>query len=480
MSEDMKNKLHNAAREATKVLGTDINPISLEDRVNMTPVNDVEWGGLRGQSFCKPTNLEMKEILAKYEVDGIQYSLNCEPDFSNVAIANVKISNMTKDLQHDRRATMKRLLKTDWAKENGLTNITQMEEYIKNNHLTIHESLDGLSEYVIEEKIHSFFRHAGGRALYRKFENPESGRFIRTKIKQGVVYTGKATTHVIEKTEEAIENTKEIICKQTEKFISNDYKNIHKSGVNEAVDAAIFAAVYSTTKNTIAVIKGEEGKKEAFKEIIYDVSSAATLGYVTGAVKEVFNISESNNATLLVNSTVQISKQVIAYMQGDIDETKLINNIAETSVMLAAAYAGKLIGAQLIPIPYVGPYIGEMFTTAICSELISVIKETKEFERHNKKIISLYHRAEKEIKVSNLRLSEIVEFENNELKQAIDDGFSNIYKGINMNSYDDLLQGLFIIGSRFGMTEDNFREGTVTKENLFKNVDNVRVIGKRV
>ena len=478
MNDKNNGTIERIGQQATKVLGTDINPISLEDRVNRTPINDVEWSGLRGQSFCRPTSASMKRTLKKYKVDGISYSLNCEPDFDKVAIVKVKISDMTENLQHDRRSTIKKILKTDWAKKKKISTVSDMELYIRNHNLTIHESPDGVSEYLIEEKIHSFFKHDGGRGKYRKFENPEHERIVQTRISQGIVVVNKTTVKFVETIEESIDNTKDYISEQTSRFMSENFKEIHTAGVDEAVNSALFAAAFSTARNTISVINGKENAKDAIKEIVYDTASAAVLGYATGVVKETLNFGNVGDAALLVNGTVQISKQVISYVNGNIDEQQLLNNIAETTVQLAAAQVGRIIGSQLIPIPIVGPYIGEMITTAICSEIISTIKATKEFEKQNQKYISLYHRAEREIRASNERLTSIIETENDELRAIIQEGFQNIYNGINDNSYDLITKGLEIIGSKFGISEEELKKDNVTRENLFKYKDKVIVIGE--
>lgn len=279
---------------------------------------------------------------------------------------------------------------------------------------------------------------------------------------------------------DSVKNSKDFISENTGRFMSENFKQINAAGVDEAVNSAMFAAVLSTTKNTISVIKGEESATEAIKEILYDTSSAAVLGYATGVVKDVFNIGELGDAALLVNGTIQISKQVFSYVNGEIDERQLLNNVAESTAYLAAAYVGRIIGSQLIPIPIVGSYIGEMITTAICSEVISTIKTTKEFEKKNKKYISLYHRAEREIKASNERLKSIIEAENEELKIIIREGFESIYNGINDNSYDLMIKGLGAIGSKFGISEEELKKDRVTRENIFKNRDKVITIGKGV
>lgn len=284
-------------------------------------------------------------------------------------------------------------------------------------------------------------------------------------------YTGKRII------EDSLNNTKDFINEQTGRFMSENLKQIHAAGVDEAINSALFAATFSTVKNMHSVIKGEESVKEAVKEILFDTSSAAVLGYATGAAMEKLDFARGD-AALLVNGTIQISKQVFSYVNGEIDEQQLLNNVAETTVHLAAAYVGRMIGAQLIPISYVGPYIGEMITTAICSEVISTIKDTKEFKKQNQKYISLYREAEQEIRLSNERLTAIIESENNELKKILQDGFTEIHDGINDNSYDLIMNGLAKIGSKFGMNDEDFKKNLVTKENLFKNTDKIRIIGK--
>lgn len=325
-----------------------------------------------------------------------------------------------------------------------------------------------VSSDVSEEEVVALAKTAAKEVQIRK-------TFGIDDNKAPVTATGYTAKKVID---DSIKDTKNFISEQTGRFMSENFKAIHAAGVDEAINSAMFAATFSTVKNIHSVIKGEESGKEAIKEILFDTSSAAALGYATGAVMEKFNIGARGDAALLVNGMIQISKQVFAYVNGNIDEQQLLNNIAETTVHLAAAYVGRIIGSQLIPIPIVGSYIGEMITTAICSEVISTIKDTKEFEKQNQKYISLYRRAEQEIRLSNERLTAIIESENNELKRILQDGFTEIHNGINENSYDLIMNGLAKIGSKFGMKDEDFKKNLVTRENLFKNTDNIRIIGK--
>ena len=460
----------------------EVGPISHKERVDHTPISDGEWKtllgteGERGISRFYPKDPGRSEILKKYGTYHIKYNINAEPDFSNFAIAQVKISNMSANRQGNNFPNADaKLVGTKWATDRGLFDKQSIENYRKDNNLTWHEKCDGVTMELVPEEIHSNFPHLGGVSIMSHVIN-EDGVTVGSVII-------KAHQSVIE-FQETINNAtiiaKDFISAQTGRFMSENFKQINAAGVDEAVNSAMFAAVLSTTKNTISVIKGEESATEAIKEILYDTSSAAVLGYTTGVVKDVFNIGELGDAALLVNGTIQISKQVFSYVNGEIDERQLLNNVAESTAYLAAAYVGRIIGSQLIPIPIVGSYIGEMITTAICSEVISTIKTTKEFEKKNKKYISLYHRAEREIKASNERLKSIIEAENEELKIIIREGFESIYNGINDNSYDLMIKGLGAIGSKFGISEEELKKDRVTRENIFKNRDKVITIGKGV
>ena len=193
---------------------------------------------------------------------------------------------------------------------------------------------------------------------------------------------------------------------------------------------------------------------------------------------EKLNASYSQTA-LLVTGTVQISRQMIAYVNGEIDEKELVTGIAETTACLGAAYIGKCVGMAIgnMIVPgvggMIGQYVGEMITTAICSQVISTIRYSKEVDKQNRKIISLYRRAEAEIRVSQDRLEYIIEKENNELLYTLEEGFAEIIQGIQMNSYKQMEDGIAVIGSRFGLTREELLRDNVTRKNIFSQADGI-------
>lgn len=307
--------------------------------------------------------------------------------------------------------------------------------------------------------------------LMRQFMsgNPEnletSTRMIAKEINSRTVMRAEAMPMYIEN-----------YTNETRSFFSSEQiRVLNEAGWDEAMSSVAFATSLSVTRNVISVYKGEEEIDEAVKDILIDTSSAAILGYVTGVTMEKLAVSKSD-ASLLVNGTIQISKEIISYVNSNIDEEELIEHITEDIAYLVAAQIGKCIGEVLIPIPLVGSYVGEMITTAICAETISTIKFSKEFEKKNSKMISLYKNAEQQIRESQARLEDIIQKENNELLKSIEIGFEDILEGIRNNSMEQIDKGLLIIGEKFGLSEKDLSKDLVTKDNLFTNVDDVLVI----
>ena len=173
----------------------------------------------------------------------------------------------------------------------------------------------------------------------------------------------------------------EDIAQKTSSFMSENHAKINKAGVSNALASAEFAAAFSVAKNAMSVIRDEKDGEDAAKEVLKDTVSAGVLGYATGAISEAAKVKglKENRTALLVNGTIQITKQIYSYVNSDIDEKQLVQNIAETTAYLTAAYAGRIVGEAVGmaaggPIgAAVGQYVGEMITTAVCSTIIDTV-----------------------------------------------------------------------------------------------------------
>mgnify|MGYP004691630749 FL=1 len=184
--------------------------------------------------------------------------------------------------------------------------------------------------------------------------------------------------------------TENVVHKISDTDFAMKAKGINQAGKEEAVNSAIFASALSVTTNAVSVVKGEKDCKEAVKDTVKDTVTAAAAGYATGALMKQIAL-EHTEASILVNGSVQIAKQVMSLASGEITTDEFIAKTAETAAYITAGYIGKCVGGAigevLIPIPvvgaYIGQYVGEVVTTLICSNLIDTIRFSKEFEKRN-------------------------------------------------------------------------------------------------
>ena len=465
----------------------DLDVTSKEDRIKQTPITNGEWKrpdgseAQRGNGRFVPTDKERKKILKKYGTKYINYR-NGKPDFSPYAAETVKIYNMEGGNEQSRARNFananREFLKKEKAMELGLKTQTDVEQYMKSKGYTWHELDDGVTMQMVPSEINNSFSHSGGVSTMKNIEESEDGfRLIGHTIGVQKVKLNQKVVKIKHQIRDTIGKSNTFIDDATERFISTQFAEINRSGLNEAAASAMFAATLSITKNTILVCKGEENADEALKQVLIDTSSSAVLGYAAGTVEGTLGLADTSSAYLLVNATVQTSKHMITYINGEIDGKQMAENIAESSVYLVSAYIGKSIGGTIGTFlaggpglgTYIGQYIGEMITTAICTEVISTIKLEREFNKQNAKIVSLYKNAEREIRQSQARLTELVQRENNELIVAIQSGFDDIKLGIETNSYETIKKGLSVIGSKFGFNEEDFAKDLITRENLFSN-----------
>ena len=277
--------------------------------------------------------------------------------------------------------------------------------------------------------------------------------------------------------------TENVVHKISDTDFAMKAKGINQAGKEEAVNSAIFASALSVTTNAVSVVKGEKDCKEAVKDTVKDTVTAAAAGYATGALMKQIAL-EHTEASILVNGSVQIAKQVLSLASGEITTDEFIAKTAETAAHITAGYIGKCVGGAigevLIPIPvvgaYIGQYVGEVVTTLICSNLIDTIRFSKEFEKRNSQVIALYKRAEHEIRASQNTLKYIINKENGNLVKNVSDGLQDILDGIKNNSYDSIQGGIISIGNEFGMTENDFKKDLITKDNIFSGSDETIIL----
>lgn len=152
----------------TKIVKPESNLLSsYKERLDQVPKNDTNrggWEGERGESKYIPSNAEIKKLLEKYNMDGIEYN-NAIPDFSAFSKATVEIDNMTSNRNNNfRQADL--LCAEKWSKEgrDGKTDWTPRDvaNWRRDNGYSWHECNDTKTCQLIPTKVNDYFGHLGG------------------------------------------------------------------------------------------------------------------------------------------------------------------------------------------------------------------------------------------------------------------------------------------------------------------------------
>lgn len=153
---------------------------SYKERLDQTPLDGPRghWEGERGSSKFIPSNEEIKNILAKFGLDGIEYK-NGVPDFSRCSECTVEIENMSPQRrgkggnfeQCDAKCAEvwnqeKRDGRSDWTARD-------VEQWRMENKYTWHERNDRKTCDLVPTEINDYFGHLGGVSECMKALNSE-------------------------------------------------------------------------------------------------------------------------------------------------------------------------------------------------------------------------------------------------------------------------------------------------------------------
>jgi len=152
-----------------------------EERMNQTPTDKNNerghWEGERGESKYIPTNEEIKEILAKYGLDGIEYT-DAIPDFSECSESTVEIDEMSDNRDANFRQADQKCAE-QWNKEarDGKTDWTARDvaNWRRENGYSWHECNDRKTCQLIPTEINDYFGHFGGVGECKKANSQEDG-----------------------------------------------------------------------------------------------------------------------------------------------------------------------------------------------------------------------------------------------------------------------------------------------------------------
>lgn len=217
----------------------------------------------------------------------------------------------------------------------------------------------------------------------------------------------------------------------------------YQAGLKTAETAAIISASVSTVKNFVAVAKGEKDVGEAALDVVSDTSVSAVLGFSTGytgsAIKGLMQnskstyirgLSKTNVAGTLVATTVSVSKIMLKYLKGEIDETQCLMELGQEGTGMVSSAMFAAVGQVVIPVPVLGGLIGGMFGYALSSAtygiLVNSLQEEKMAHEYRIKVEKACEEHIKNIRKYRAEIEKII----NEYLSGSMDIFSNSFSGI--------------------------------------------------
>ena len=148
--------------------------------------------------------------------------------------------------------------------------------------------------------------------------------------------------------------------------------DMHKAGMQGGMYAAGGAAVFEGARSIYRAYNDDIQFGDALQNMAVGSAKAFTTGYVTTAVSKGVThttshllgegvgqtMMKSNASTAIAYGIVQSGKSMVSYLNGEIDEVELGNQISHTAITGSASFYYGAVGQMLIPIPVVGALVG--------------------------------------------------------------------------------------------------------------------------
>ena len=190
----------------------------------------------------------------------------------------------------------------------------------------------------------------------------------------------------------------------------------HRAGLEAAKGAAVISGAISIVQNSIAFAQGDKDLQEALTDTAKTTAKSAGTAYISAAAgsliksglqqsKHAFlrGLAKTSLPALAVTTCIETGKCLKRYIQGEIDEVELLQDLGKTGTGMVAGglgaalgqIAGKAmvaggfsvtLGQIAIPIPVVGAIVGGMIGYTINSlfytEALNALQGAKESEEH--------------------------------------------------------------------------------------------------
>ena len=253
----------------------------------------------------------------------------------------------------------------------------------------------------------------------------------------------------------------------------------HKTGVNVAgefgagaknsIEGAAIPIMLQSYEYMYKVSQGEMEFEEAAIEMGKFTSKIAISGgamkvAVTGATNTMKNsanvalkkIANTNQVGQIISISLIMKDSIIKLIEGEINGEEFFKEVGEKGVGVVGGTIGAVIGQVMIPVPVVGAFIGSVIISTACVEIykfsFGILDEIRDLDKYKIKasrIISFANSAIFEIERQNEILARMVKNELNEGDEKFKKGFLQIKEGVNLNSINEVSEGINEILSVF-------------------------------
>lgn len=177
-----------------------------------------------------------------------------------------------------------------------------------------------------------------------------------------------------------------------EKFVIKEViKDSHNAGIEAAKGAAILGGSISCAQNIYCVLNDDKSIDEAVIDIAKTTGKVGVTAYGIGAsgtaIKSIMHtskntltrgLSTTNAPAMIATATVEIGKSIKRYINEDIDEVELLEELGEKGTGMIAAGFGTAVGTAVgtIILPGAGSVVGGLVGGMISYTISGVLYKT--------------------------------------------------------------------------------------------------------
>lgn len=400
-------------------------------------------------------------------------------EYKNDAFGNKKTikdsltgSTIHKDHKAAQRKYKRQSTSTEWASHASETDhIVSLERghsRLKKNPFLSDQNVNDIlndKKYNYREVSKSYNASKGERSDFTKLnELPNEGKV--QVVKDNI----KAETGIIAKT-----------TILTTKNMGNEFAQ----GAVRSLEAAAIPIMIEGVHNLYLVANGEKKFDEAAKDMGKLTTQVAVSGggiqVITTGVSNVLKngssevlkkIGSSNYVGQIISVSLILCQSISKYVNGEINGEEFFKEIGEKGVGLVSGAIGAIIGQAVIPIPYVGVFIGSMIISTACMGLYRTYSSLNEHQKKLKRVSSIASQALAEMSRQRAVLQDMIGEQFANWDEQFHLGFEEIFDATMVNDVNGISSGLDRILNVFGgavqfKTFDEFDEFFMNEDATF-------------